>query len=78
MHKLEQSIQDKADKDKIWEIKDQIRDLVTRPQIADLEDKIFPLMKDVLTKIQYFDEKIEDSKRSIVRFDEVVSDKASK
>lgn len=78
MRKLEQSIENKAEKDQIWEIKDVIRDLVNKEQIQELEDKVFPLMKDVVSKIQSFDERIEDSKRQMVRFDEIVLDKASK
>lgn len=78
MKKLEQSIENKAEKDQIWEIRDIIRDLVNKEQIQELEDKVFPLMKEVVGKIQSFDEKIEDSKRQMVRFDEIVLDKASK
>jgi len=76
--KLEQSIENKAEKDQIWELRDIIRDLVSKEQIQELEDKVFPLMKDVVGKIQAFDEKIEDTKRQMVRFDEIVLDKASK
>jgi len=43
-----------------------------------LEDKVFPLMREVVSKIQTFDDKIEDSRRQMVRFDEIVLDKASK
>lgn len=78
MKKLELSIENKAEKDQIWEIRDVIRDLVNKEQIQELEDKVFPLMKEVVAKIQNFDEKIEDSKRQMVRFDEIVLDKASK
>jgi len=43
-----------------------------------LQDKVFPLMKEVVTKIKNFDEKIENSTRQMVRFDEIISDKANK
>jgi len=78
LKKLEQLIENKAEKDRIFEIYDKIRELVNKEQIKELEDKVFPLMKEVLNKIFNFDEKIEDSKRQMVRFDEIILDKASK
>lgn len=44
----------------------------------DLEDKVFPLMDDFISKTKHFDEKIDESKRQMLRFDEVIMDKASK
>jgi len=78
MKKLELSIENKAEKDVIYEIKEKIRDLVDRDQLKELEDKMFPLIKDVIVKTMSFNEKIEDNKRQMVRFDEIVLDKASK
>jgi len=51
---------------------------VSKDHIKELEDKVFPLMKEVVNKIANFDNKIEDSKRQMVRFDQIIIDKASK
>jgi len=78
MKKFQLSIENKAEKDVIYEIKEKIRDLVDKDQLKELEDKVFPLMKEVAVKIHSLVEKIEDTKRQMVRFDENLLDKASK
>ena len=47
-------------------------------EMVELEDKVFPLIKDVVASNKVFDEKIEETRRQMLRFDEVISDKASK
>jgi len=46
--------------------------------LESLQDKVFPLMKEVVNKIKNFNEKIENSIRQMIRFDEIIMDKASK
>lgn len=76
--KLEKSIEEKADKMIIYDIKDELREKINKKDIMDLEDKVFPLMDDFISKTKHFDEKIDESKRQMLRFDEVIMDKASK
>jgi len=55
-----------------------MREKINKTELKELEDKVFPLMGDVVNKTKVFDEKIEETKRQMLRFDEVIMDKASK
>jgi len=62
----------------IFEIKDKLREKIDKKDIKELEDKVFPLMGDFVSRTKLFDEKIDETKRQMLRFDEVIMDKASK
>jgi len=72
------SIDLKSDKDSIWELKALIRDLAHKDSIKDVEDKLFPLMKNLICKVESFDEILRENKVSIYRMDELILDKANK
>jgi len=69
INRIDQAIEQKAEKMVIFE---------NKKELQELEDKVFPLMGDVVMKTKIFDEKIEETRRQMLRFDEVIMDKASK
>lgn len=71
-------VESKANKDTIFEIRDEIREFVTKEHLTQVEDKVFPIMDEVVKKIKIFDESVYESKQMMVRFDEQILDKASK
>lgn len=78
INRIDQAIEQKAEKMVIFEIKDELREKINKKELQELEDKVFPLMGDVVMKTKIFDEKIEETRRQMLRFDEVIMDKASK
>lgn len=78
INRIDQAIENKAEKMVIFEIKDELREKINKKELQELEDKVFPLMGDVVVKTKIFDEKIEETRRQMMRFDEVIMDKASK
>lgn len=76
--KFEKSVEQKAHKDQIWEIRDEIREFVTKENLHEVEDKVFPIMDEVVKKIKMFEDAVYESKQMMVRFDEQILDKASK
>lgn len=63
--KLEKSIENKSDKETIWEIKDLVRGLAHKESITDLEKKVFPIMKEIITKVESFDEIIRENQTAL-------------
>jgi len=53
-------------------------DLAHKEQINDLEDKIMPIMKNIVKKTQNFDDCISDCRDKCNRIDELLLDKCSK
>lgn len=53
-------------------------DLANKEQISDLEDKIMPIMKNIVKKTQNFDDSISDCRDKCNRIDELLLDKCSK
>jgi len=76
--KFEKLVEQKAHKDQIWEIRDEIREFVTKENLHEVEDKVFPIMDEVVKKIKMFEDAVYESKQMMVRFDEQILDKASK
>jgi len=56
--KFERQIDQLAHKDQIWEIRDEIREFVTKEHLNDVEDKVFPIMDEVVKKIKMFEESV--------------------
>jgi len=54
------------------------RGFASKDSITDMEEKVFPLMTEVVDKIKSFQHQIDESSRQMVRFDEIIVDKASK
>jgi len=77
-NKLEKTIENKAHKDQIWELKEKLREFASKEALAEMEEKVFPIMTEVVDKIKSFQRQIDESSRQMVRFDEVIVDKASK
>lgn len=78
INRIDQAIEQKAEKLVIFEIREELREKINKKELQELEDKVFPLMGDVVMKTKIFDEKIEETRRQMLRFDEVIMDKASK
>lgn len=76
--KIEKNIETKSDKEAIQEIKDLIRNLAHKESITELEKKVFPIMKDIINKVESFDEIIRENRSALYRVDELILDKASK
>lgn len=77
-HKINTFIETKAPKEVIFELIEKINYLAHKDEIKDIENKVFPMMKDVITKITSINNKVEESSRSMIRFDELIMDKANK
>lgn len=59
-------------------MKEKFQEFATKQTLIDLEDKVFPIMTEVVDRIRSFQKHIDESSRQMVRFDEVIVDKASK
>lgn len=51
---------------------------MTKENLHDVEDKVFPIMDEVVKKIKMFEDAVYESKQMMIRFDEQILDKASK
>lgn len=76
--KINAFIETKAPKEVIFELIEKINHLADKDEIKDIENKVFPMMKDVIAKISSISSKVEESSRSMIRFDELIMDKANK
>lgn len=65
--KLEDSIESKAERSKIDDLFDQIKLKVSKDELLNLEDKVFPLMKEVILKTTVFSEKIDETTSQMIR-----------
>lgn len=65
--KLEDSIESKAERAKIEDLFDQIKLKVSKDELLNLEDKVFPLMKEVIFKTTIFSEKIDETTSQMIR-----------
>lgn len=59
-------------------MKEKLREFASKEALAEMEEKVFPIMTEVVDKIKSFQKQIDESSRQMVRFDEVIVDKASK
>lgn len=75
--KLEDMIESKPERSRIDELSDLIKLKVTKDELLNLEDKVFPLMKEVIMKTTIFSEKIEETTSQMIRYDEMILDCAS-
>lgn len=76
--KINAFIETKAPNEVIFELKEKINFCAHKDEIKAIENKVFPMMKDVITKISSINNKVEESTRSMIRFDELIMDKANK
>lgn len=76
--KIEKSIETKADKETIWELKDLVRDFAHKDSIVEIEKKVFPIISTIIHKVVNFDENIKENKEIMMRIDELLLDKANK
>jgi len=65
--KIEDSIESKAERSRIEDLFDQIKLKVSKDELLTLEDKVFPLMKDVVNKTKVFSEKIDETTSQMIR-----------
>lgn len=65
--KLEDSIESKAERTRIEDLFDQIKLKVSKDELLNLEDKVFPLMKEVILKTTIFSEKIDETTSQMIR-----------
>lgn len=76
--KIENKFQNYAEKDDYYEIKSRINDLAHKDLIKELEDKMMPMMLNIVKKTQNFDDSISDCRDKCNRIDELLLDKCSK
>jgi len=75
--KLEELIETKAERTSLADLFDQIKLKVSKDELINLEDKVFPLMREVVMKTTLFSEKIEDTTSQMIRYDEMILNCAS-
>lgn len=78
IHNIDQKIESKVNSDVIFEINSKINKMCEKEEFLELEKKIFPMLNDVVKKISKYYSMVEEVKGSMLRFDEIIMDKASK
>lgn len=70
-------IETKAERTSFADLFDKIKLKVSKDELINLEDKVFPLMREVVMKTTLFSEKIEDTTSQMIRYDEMILNCAS-
>jgi len=76
--KVFKALDNKTNYESLLEINDKIKLLADKQIVLELENSIFPILNSIIDATKSFQKEISSSKSQQIRFDELISDKASK